>query len=700
MTAPDDPQPGPTRADRDRAGHADVGNVGGIGNSTVAGARGPVNAGSGQQFVGTIAIGHDAIAAALRRPSSRRLVSNDVLDWLTRRFVAPAGYDAAAAALATPGLVVVAGAAGSGRRTAARMLLRDSGHRDGGSQQELSVEESNGNTRVIPSPDTVLDEDRLLLDLSDLDPVELPAVERALDPFRAEVERRTYVVVVLPEGYEPHISTELRSLVRQVRRPDHRAVLRSHLESAQIVPGPEDLSHPLLDEHLATSPMSELAEIARVVADARTGDRGTGTLQQWLITAVGAFADRGDEAARNVRAVEDGRKRSLLFAAGMLEGAPADVIFHAQQRLLTVLEYPSSGQHALDDQDFAQQLASLGVVFGPRRRTAFTQVGYDAALRRHFWTHFPGLRDHFRDWTAWVAVSGLLGGSDLEVLIERFTDQLLEVERPVELLALVESWCGQAHTSTPGFLRPLEQALRRGLGHPLHGNLFRRTFWEWSRRPNGPAALANLVIELSAATIAATHPDQAVVRLHHLTRHNDADVRESALEALIALSQDRLLWRRILTRLCGNPLFPAMRAADRPLFLALVTAARAPGRRQYPIPFTTGVPTQIRSYLVKGWHTVLSDPTGAPPREFVEEWLDADTASGEPHLTPILVDACAADPALLGRLFAVSRNWVRSTHDTGLRPLRERTAADLRDRIDRAQGLSLTVPPDLEGIVT
>ncbi|HVV20750.1 MAG TPA: hypothetical protein VHF06_15050, partial [Pseudonocardiaceae bacterium] len=86
---------------------------------------------------------------------------------------------------------------------------------------------------------------------------------------------------------------------------------------------------------------------------------------------------------------------------------------------------------------------------------------------------------------------------------------------------------------------------------------------------------------------------------------------------------------------------------------------------------------------VTGWHAVL---VAGPSVDALRGWLTAAVDDRwRDQLLNVLVDACAPDVNLYGRLYVVVRDWAREPASDGA--VRSATAAALFDKIDSAQGV-------------
>ncbi|MGX7825837.1 hypothetical protein ACTG9Q_12155 [Actinokineospora sp. 24-640] len=641
-----------------------TGNISGDGNATVTDPQGPVH------FGDQIYLSPDMTDRFADQVPRRRPVSEDRLNQLARRFEPPTGpdYEYARARLTQPGAVAISGEVGSGRHTAGLMLLHHSGS-GASSFQELALADDG---TLEPEARTVQEGERLLLDLSGARPAEFEAAEKVVGTFRAEVERRAYLVVVLPTAHGRFWKAEF-GRVLELGFPNRRSALRRHLEADGIELPNEAWSMPELADYLRTGHMGDLAELAQQVRAARDWEDRRGDPWKWLAAAIKALAGQNKSARQHVEKAGDGAGKALLFTVAMLHGALVDEVFESEQHLLAEVRYPKSDVHSLDGKDFAQRLAAADVMVGDDRCVGFTELGLDAALRTYFWRAMPGLRPAFREWVKRVVNSRALTGLHKRNVVERFAEQALAVGGVNDLIELVQQWTRENLPVNSYHNTLADTLLQLGLAHEQCGPLFRRQFYEWATSSSTAAPLAHLVISLAKDILAPTHADQALVRLHHLTRHNDASVRSAAMDALLRLSANPRFWRRVLYRLCTNRNSEQPPEADRAIFSGL--AAPDLMLRTWTLVGSA----QIREQLTSMWNPLLTDPLDSTP-ELVGQWLD----TGDPRLRAILVNAGARDPRLLGALYGIGRRWAAAAWTPSERDARKLVIGELRAAMDRS----------------
>jgi hypothetical protein len=611
-----------------------------------------------------------------------RAVDGQYEDWVAESFVEPEGWEQARSILVQRRMVLLTAASGTGGRTAAIRLLRDDERRSG-PIHELPVHEDRD--EQVLDRDDVAENDRLLLDLATVGDDLTEALHRELPAFWSTVrERNAVLVVVLPERKGRDLDAELGRLLVPLGRPNGTLVLERHLAAYGIQPAPDELSRPDLAQVVDHGSMQDIAHVASLVRQARDrSDHVTGfatLLEQALV----AHAARADEAAAHVDA-QSGRGRSLMLASALFEGALADTVFEADRLLVRLLNLPGEQGHPFEEPDLHSRLAELGAEIGRDGRVRFRKLGYAEAVRRHFWKHFPGLRNRFRDWivTCGRVLPSVEGGGD--DVVRRYLDICLEVNRSQDVFIVVGAW-----TSS----RPLQaalalSALEYGLADARDGWKFRAKCYDWSVNHRLPAPLGQVVIAACVDVIAPNHPQQALVRLHHLTLHRDEELAGTARSALDWLSDDRRVLRRLLARLADPTRSNLSEPRDRSLFLVVAEPNRllvsnSSGR---PLLSEAGV----RSAIVHGWAEVLRYGTKAEYEGSLRQWFEVVTGRWGDGVLNVLVEACRADFRASATLESAANRWLENA-DRPEVDVRRGTVHRLRRAIDAA--LEMTVPAD------
>jgi hypothetical protein len=655
------------------AERAGVGDIFGAVGAVFADARGPMNTGSGPQYNVSGTYVEDAETGRLRRKAEARLrpLVGDQFVQVERWFVRPPGYAAAEAILAAHGMVLLSGSPGIGRRSAALMLLRSAP--GSGRFRELSNEDSeDGDVQPIT---LVEPGDRVLFDasVSDQDPA---AARRRLEAYRLGTQDRSAPLVVVLGGREM-VPDWARGMTARLDRPDAPQVLSRHLHANGVPFSQSDVDGPVgLAEHLANDPMHGLSELAELVARARLAADGAGGFGDWLLAALAAATDHSEEVAERVNA-DDGRSRALLLAAAVFADAPVDAVADAAARLLSAAAYPPHPDHLLDRPDLSVRLAAVDLSTAAGGTVRFAHIGWDAAVRAHFWRNFPELREKLRDWFGEAVQSGYLTGDDRDRAVDRVVEQCLALGRADDVYTLSRRWT-QAPTGRAPQTAPLAaRALENGLADERWGYLFRQQIYRWATDRRLPVELAQVLVAVCGYVLVRTHPERAVVRLHHLARHREPAVRSAATSRLRELSEeDPRILRQLIGRLADGLAGPAPQShVD--LFLDLT------GWPPFRGPVATGS-SRVRhepsaaAQLADAWSVALARAESDAAKTAVRHWLAAYAEHGSEPLLDILVDATVDQPAARAPLYVAVRDWVSDSVDVDDRTRRQAIAAWLR----------------------
>jgi len=633
---------------------------------TVNDPQAPVNNGEGHQYV-FYGVGADWM---IRKGVESLRIAHEDRVRLADRFVRPLGFRVAADHLEKPGSVVLLNAPpGSGRRAAAIMLLHALGEEEGIDEAAARFEElpaaDKDETPLAPG-----EGDRFLLDLSGIADEEAYAkAQRLLAVRRSQVQKAgAHMVVVLPSGLEHTHAPDLEPHTVTLGRPRGIAVVTRYLRMDRMAFRPADLGSADLQRLCDRSPMRELARLAGLVRAARDSGRFGADFAGWLDQALHAVTDRADEVGRQVATVRTAPERALLLAAAVFEEARADTVYEAWQGLMRTLRHAEEETTELARTDFGERLATLGIERGPDGRLRFERLAYADAVRTYFWANFPGVRDDLRNWIGHAAGLRGLTTDDRVNVVVRFGEQSLAVERPDHLFNLVVRW---ADPATGASLDPRAvAALELGLSHERCGGWFRERMYGCVR--SGPLSdgLARVLTAACLQSLSASHPDQAVVRLHYLAVRKGEAARE-AREALLELAgRDRRLYRLLIDRL-RNRMSRDPRGAEPQvrLLTELLGCDRAPDPPPWPDLFL-------------GWETVFSQPPTELWIPLVSNWLNAVVGDSTREMAlEVMVGATRGRASALHRLYAITCGWAGGSR----RPSRAAVAALFWQHIDHAQ---------------
>ncbi|WP_329167651.1 hypothetical protein OG709_23665 [Streptomyces sp. NBC_01267] len=633
---------------------------------TVNDPRGPVNNGEGHQYV-FYGIGADWMIRKGVEPL--RIVREDRVR-LADRFVPPMGYRVAADRLEKPGSVVLVEAPpGSGRRAAAIMLLHELGE-DGVPDKEEARFEELPTTDKDEDPLAPGEGDRFLLDLSGIADEEAYAkVQRRLAARRSQVqEAGAHMVVVLPSGMEHAHAPDLEPHTVALGRPRGIAVVTRYLRMDRMAFRPADLGSAGLQRLCDRSPMRELARLAGLVRSARDSGRFGADFAGWLDQAMHAVTDRAGEVGQQVATVRTAPERALLLATAVFEEARADTVYEAWHGLMRTVRHEEEATTELARTDFGERLATLGIERDPDGRLRFGRLAYADAVRTYFWANFPGMRDDLRDWIGHAAGLRGLTTDDRVNVVVRFCERSLAVGRPDHLFDLVALWADGA-TGASNDPRAVA-ALELGLSHERFGGWFRRRMYGCVR--SGPLSdgLVRVLTTACLQSLGATHPDQAIVRLHYLAIRKGEAARE-AREALLDLAgRDPRLYRLLIDRLRDRTRRePRIAEPHLRLLTELLRSDRAPDPPPWPDLFLA-------------WETVFSLPPTDLWNPLVSSWLNAvaDDSTRETALG-VMVGATRGRAASLHRLYAITCDWAGIARH----PSRAAVAAIFWQHIDHAQ---------------
>ncbi|MCS0604524.1 hypothetical protein NX794_25395 [Streptomyces sp. LP11] len=628
-------------------------------------AHGSVHSGDGDQYN----FYFEKAAHWLRNEARKHPRSIAELDrrHLAERFVPPPGLQHARARLHVERTVLVDSLSGSGRRAAALMLLHELPAGEG-TLHELPDTSDDDTGPPLDSHD-IGRGDRLLLDLSEADETRYLAVQSALSDFRgAVVAKSAHLVVVVPHHLGYLIREDLRHLTAELGRPNARRVLAVHLRCDGIRPDDGILGGTELATFLTRAPLRDVAALAdriRRLRDSSPADRG---LPDWLRQSLEEQHDQSGRVAADFCAAPGGRHRALQLAVAMFHGATPDVVLQAANALLDLLNHPPDPTPRLDRADLSAELAAVQAGRDPDGRVRFAIAGYGRAVLQHFWTFLPDIRRQLRDWLTRQAADPALDPDVRRAAVDHFAQQTLRVAHPEDLTWVVERWTSSKASAL--LIPEAARVLAMGLDDDHHGRYFRQRIYDWATSADTSTHCSRVLVMVCEQTMARSHPDQALVRLHHLARGRHDGVRSEARQAVLRLTaSDDRLYRLMLERLAVG-ITHRSRAADLGLFTELAGPGRLIGR------------PSVRASLTACWGGMLR--SGIDWTALVRLWLGSGrTEQRRDLIAEVLVMACALDPHLLGRLYRAARDWL------GDRPDTERAAmvSRLLQAINAAQGL-------------
>ncbi|WP_326724378.1 MULTISPECIES: hypothetical protein [unclassified Streptomyces] len=582
-------------------------------------------------------------SALLRTPTTPRRVAKDQLVRLQRQFARPTGMNAAYDVLETKHTVFLYGEPGSGRSSAARVLLSELPPRKG-TYHELTPEKPEGGTGWLPF-DLIGESDRMLLDLTSEDEPTWSAVHDELSGFRHELLLRSaFLAVVLPYRFEERLSVQFSQFRRAIGRPDAMEILTRHLRLGDVDEDVRGIAPPALHTYLGTRPsMRELARLADRIVAASNADGFVARCE----AALAAQTDRGLAVAEMVPRLRKGRQRALLLTTAMLHGARAEAVNRATTLLVDEAGSAHDDRPLLEHKGLTPRLETVRAVLDVDSRVRFAQPGFAESTRRYFWIDLPDVRAPLSTWLDKVLKLRQLDETDRERVVRRFTDLCLSTSDTQELETLVRRWTRDtAHRTTE--VQAAAHLLKHGVESEKFGGKFRAMIYEWSTgRPTNH--LREVLVEVCEKVMSIHHPESALVRLHHLARHEPhPGVARAALQRYV--NQDSRLQRRLLARLATAQASRHHRA-DAELFLAF---------SEFPDDFF--LRSSTRGWLTTCWRMAFELVAANRWTDCAQTWLITADAVEDRNLADaaadILVDASDARYSVLSRIYADARRTV------------------------------------------
>jgi hypothetical protein len=625
---------------------------------------GPVAMGSGQQI--------NTFSAPVRRRAVPLSFDRESEADLERVFVEPSAWSDIVAVAQRGNVVLLIGAPGSGRRTAARRLLATARRPDDADARELPAERDVDTGRFLEEGDVASD-DRLLLDLSELDEHQFGLVQRELLAFRGVIRSRGALLVVIVPTYAPRmLLLELRAAMKHVSRPDAQDVFCRNVAAHSVTPPLRGDLPAKLVSLLDRAAMVDVAYLASLAHRVRCDHREP----EWRTCLMKVVeAGHGDEqVAVHVRDHSDGRHRALLLAAALFTGSPVRVVLDAESLLLDAVQFGPAEQHQLERPDLLTRLDQIGARI-EEDRVIFVALDQDSAIRRHFWSFFPELRSRFATWVVNCGSLVASTGAEGQHIVRRFVDECVRTRHPLHAVRAVKIWADDDQLVELAWT-----VLKCGLRNHVVARHFRMACYDWSRQAALPTNLVRLVVR---ACIEEMPVRFAVVRLHHLIRNGRPEDAEAACAALRTLAgQQPVALRWILARLIGEfDAGPARHPSDRWIFRRvadppLLLATRATGRPLLLDPV-------VRRQLVQGWREVYASDNREVYEPDIRRWLDVHTQLNAPGaLLSTLVEACE-NVRHWAAVYAIGHAWLIG--GAGNARARRTTFARLEQEIDRAR---------------
>jgi hypothetical protein len=412
-----------------------------------------------------------------------------------RRFVEPEGFLDALAKLLGNRAVVLAGRQGTGRRTAATVLLDRLG---GLHLVEIAVDDE-----ATLSRHPVAAKEGYLLDLTAADDTTVAEVGKALPDFTKALDQEDSSLVVIVDDDRAAGFDAIR-----LPAPAPAEVLKVHLDGREVEPALAELP---------TTPAEavRLAELVRTVEDRED--------------VLGAYTNWSSRLREEFARHQDVPWRALLLAAAFLESAHQDVVAAAAEALLEESRYEGPKPHPLAGEGLAARMAGIGATEGV---VTFARPGYAEAVIAHVWADFPMLRDALVDWA--IGCGRALSEQDGVRLAARLVG--------LGVPAVVKAVTAWSESPLPLSRRLLAMAAL----DPVTGPGVRRVIRDWSTRRDLPVRLCEVVIDVCGGELGNRFPHLALTRLGSFVKRPElTDQVASALSTMAGESQ----FAQVVTRL-------------------------------------------------------------------------------------------------------------------------------------------------------
>ncbi|GAB3672558.1 hypothetical protein [Saccharopolyspora tripterygii] len=620
-------------------------------------------------FIGELG---ESLQRRLLRDLPKAELAESRLQWLADRFVEPDNLDEARSKLQRSRSVLVSGPAGAGRRSAAKMLLRQfASSRSPIREVPVDTEEEE---KDFLRPETVLGGERLLVDLSaDSELRRLDSAGRTLEAFLGAVEKgEGCAVVVLPPGAVDSLAVELSSQLVEIERPNASDVLARHL-SDLFSPLPQAVfNDERVTEFLSTASMEEIGRLSEhcLKLCKQTPERSIADCLRLALQAV----SKRDKTFEKFVSTLSAPERALLLSAGFLEGAHADVVGDAAERLRKQAEDPGGQVPILSSAGLDTQLRELRLDLTGLREVRLSTWSAETVVN-YFWHAFPRLRPVLLEWVGRCCTSSVLTNADRAQLVRQFAMVCRQGRHGADLCTLA-SWLLQldARHQPPRVRDWAARILAEGLKEEPGALAIRRQIYEWVISQSLSTDLADVLVFVCSNVLAKTHPEQAMVRLRHLARHSNPRIAGQASEALVDLGGDDRIFFDLLWRLS---LVSRRADADVGLFLRVADPTRL--LRE---PRVLG-DSAVHEQLITNWASVVDRPRGLWD-ERACDWFSAHARDPSAEaLLDVLVGA-ASRAGRLGRLFVVLRGWTADGDEESAEQ-RQRTEQVVRKKIDEVQ---------------
>lgn len=465
----------------------------------------------------------------------------------------------------------------------------------------------------------------------------------------AEASAATLIILATPDAWRPGHRISVPSVT--LRRPPAKEIAKTHLRylAADRVGWLDDA--PLEGLLTEGTHARDAARLAKLVADADENDKAAvkEEFTGWKELLRGWF-DRHCKA-------EDLRERSLLVAAALLEGAPADVVMDAADQLFKEVGGVLPPGGALAGRDLSVRLETIKASrVGENISLEEERHGLAEAVLTHVWEQRPQLRSVLLEWASQISAANGIAVRHLR----RITDALVQLSLlpgGTKVSSVASSWIDMGGV---GHRRLALELLETMALHPVTGVPSRKQLYDWAFQTGTSEERATAVAELCAGKLGEKYPRVALTRLRLLASRDDGRARTAVAEAVRTLAstpEQRTLLLSEIVDWCEST-EQARRQAGASTFLALTDIT---SDKLLPLPATAdddneaAAEAHTEQLVVRGWRAALAEPhTAEAAHQHLAAWLDSPHLSDEqvlPLATTVLhglVGEHAASKVLVG----------------------------------------------------
>ncbi|MGW2115349.1 hypothetical protein [Streptomyces zhihengii] len=516
--------------------------------------------------------------------------------------------------------LVLCGASGTGRRTAALHVLLKAGV-PGRKIQWLVLDWDQPRTEQIPyTPGH-----GFVLDLTGRPELD-ETFYTGLGDYQKAAESAGAFLIILADsaGWNPEVLGSVPVIF--LSRPSALQVAAAHLErrakerAGWLTGAPLDT---LLSED---SPAGNGARLASLIVRAETDDKTAISNQftDWQKHLKGWFAAHSGD--------DDLRERALLVAAALLENTPADIVLDAADQLFREVggALPAGGALAGRDLQARLEAISAGTVGNENISLAKDRPGLPDAVLRYVWQQRPQLRHVLLEWASQISAPNGIAVRHLP----RIADALVQLSLMPGGSVVLPVACAWIETGRPAHRQLALGILESMALHPDTGADVRKQLYDWAQQKSLSPDLAQAVAEICGGPLGRRYPRIALTRLRLLASRTDrlaVDWVAAAVRSLAAVPEQR---GPVLSEVIAwaESEDSTRRMAGARTFLALANIC---GGILLPdsSPWSLGegaAGAMEDTFFVRGWLAALTEPSTADDAHVsLAAWLDSASVPDE-----------------------------------------------------------------------